>query len=63
MGFEAPENYSASFWCNKISVLLCEGPKPQPLFTYSNIPKYFKNTRKTETFLKYHVSKFENPKI
>ena len=28
IGSEAPGNYSASFWSNKVSVLLCVGPKP-----------------------------------
>ena len=29
MGLKALGNYSDQFWSNKISVLLCEGPKPQ----------------------------------
>ena len=29
MDLEAPGNYSDLFWSNKISVLSCEGPKPQ----------------------------------
>ena len=28
IGLKAPGNYSASFWSNEISVILCEGPKP-----------------------------------
>ena len=28
IGLRAPGNYSASFWSNKISISLCEGPKP-----------------------------------
>ena len=28
IGLKAPGNYSDSSWSNKISVLLCEGPKP-----------------------------------
>ena len=29
IGLKALENYSDQFWSHKISVLLCEGPKPQ----------------------------------
>ena len=28
IGLKAPWNYSDQFWFNKISILLCEGPKP-----------------------------------
>ena len=28
IGLKTPGDYSASFWFNKISILLCEGPKP-----------------------------------
>ena len=51
LGLNAPGNYSASCWTNKILVLLCEEPKPnmfmisgyltpgEPLFMTFNIPK------------------------
>ena len=51
IGLEAPGNYLDRFWCNQISVLLLEKPKPDismisgsldpsdPLFMDSNIPK------------------------
>ena len=56
IGLKAPGNYSDQFRFNKISVLLCEGPKPNiskmfgfltlgPLiygFKYTKILKYFK---------------------
>ncbi len=29
MGLKAPGNYSDQFWFNKMSVSLCEGPRPQ----------------------------------
>ena len=57
IGLKAPGNYSASFWSNKISVLLCEGPNPNismiyefvdpwdPLFIGFHIQKYFKTMR------------------
>ena len=28
IGLKAPGDYSASFWSNEISILLCEGPEP-----------------------------------
>ena len=64
IGLQAPGNYSASFRSNKISVLLCEGPKPnlfmisgflsprEPLFMDLLIPNYCKNSKKiTDIFL------------
>ena len=51
IGLEAPGNYSAS---NRMSVLLCEGPKPptpmipgfldpkDPVFIDLNLPNYFR---------------------
>ena len=59
ISLKAPGNYSASFWCNKISVLSCEGPRAQnsmisgfldpwePVFMDVNIPKYFKRYKKS----------------
>ena len=53
IGLQALGIYSASFWSNKISALLCAGPKPNisiisgfltprgPLFMDFNIPKYY----------------------
>ena len=65
---KAPENYSASFWSHTISVLLCEGPKPnismisgflsrgEPLYMDLNIPKYFKTyKRNMGTFFKHII--------
>ena len=38
-GLKAPGNYSASFWYNKIMVLLCEGPKlPNSMISGFSIP-------------------------
>ena len=64
ISLKAPGNYSASFWSNKISVLLCEGRKPptsmisgvlgpeEPLFLDFNIPNYFRmNENYVDTFL------------
>ena len=68
---KAPGNYSDQFWCNKISILLHEGPKPnismisgclspgEPLFMDLNILKYFTNCKnKLKTvFGKYYFCK------
>ena len=55
---KAPGNYSASFWSNKISVLLLERPKSpnsmmsgflspgEHLFMDFNIPKYYNKMRR-----------------
>ena len=65
MGLKAPGNYLDQFWSNKMSALLCEGPKPpnamisgllspwEPLFQDLNIHNYFKKYKKVmETFWK-----------
>ena len=58
---------TASFWFNTISILLCEGPKPnismisgflrpgEPLFMDLNILKYFRNIRTILVFLKHMI--------
>ena len=58
IGFKVPGNYSYQFWFDKISVLLCEGPKPSmsmisgflnpwnPVFIDLNTLKIFRNIRK-----------------
>ena len=67
IGSKAPGNYSASFWSNKFSVLLCDGPKLQNsmisgfsnpkgrLFLDFNIPKNFKEYKKYGNIFKYNI--------
>ena len=63
ISLKTPGVYLDQFWSDKISVLLCEGPKPnismisgflspgEPLSTDLNIPKYFKKYKNNmETF-------------
>ena len=71
IGLKAPGNYSDQFGFNKISILSCEGPKPnismidgclspgEPLIMDLNIPKYTKNTRNYgNTFEKCYLCKY-----
>ena len=65
IGLKVLGDYLDQFWYNKMSVLLCEGPKPpnsmisgfvspgEPLFMDLNISKYFKQYKKDmEVFFK-----------
>ncbi len=65
MGLKAPGDYSDQFWSNKMSVLLCEVPKPNifmisgflnpwsPLFMEVNIQKILQTNKKhMDAFLK-----------
>ena len=76
IGLKAPGNCMDQFWSNKISVLLCEEPKPQvsmisgllspreSLFIDLNIPNYFRKYEKImRTFCEYASCKFENLEI